>query len=223
MKRVDYECPACFLEVFVLSSPRASGVAGMGPSFCDQYRSDLSKMKLAKFNRISHRWGSVLIALPLVLVIATGILLMLKKQSSWIQPPTVGGSTKELKLTFDEILAAAQSVPEAGITSWDQIDRLDVRPSKGMIKVRGTNRWEIQLDAVTAEVLHVAYRRSDLIESLHDGSFFNDKVKLYVFLPSGIILFLLWVTGLYLFAQPYLIRRKRRRRATPALPVDPAA
>lgn len=178
-------------------------------------------MKFAKLNRIFHRWGSVLIALPLVVVIATGILLMLKKQSAWIQPPTIGGTTKELKVSFEEILASAKSVPEAGIESWDDIDRLDVRPAKGMIKIRGINRWEIQLDAATAEVLQVAYRRSDLIESIHDGSFFHDKIKLYVFLPSGILLFLLWITGLYLFAQPHLTRRKRRRLAKTSSPVSP--
>lgn len=178
-------------------------------------------MKFAKLNRIFHRWGSVLIALPLVVVIATGILLMLKKQSAWIQPPTIGGTTKELKVSFEEILASAKSVPEAGIESWDDIDRLDVRPAKGMIKIRGINRWEIQLDAATAEVLQVAYRRSDLIESIHDGSFFHDKIKLYVFLPSGILLFLLWITGLYLFAQPHLTRRKRRRLAKTSSPASP--
>ncbi|MGB0143827.1 MAG: PepSY domain-containing protein [Akkermansiaceae bacterium] len=178
-------------------------------------------MKFAKLNRIFHRWGSVLIALPLVVVIATGILLMLKKQSAWIQPPTIGGTTKELKVSFEEILASAKSVPEAGIESWDDIDRLDVRPAKGMIKIRGINRWEIQLDAATAEVLQVAYRRSDLIESIHDGSFFHDKIKLYVFLPSGILLFLLWITGLYLFAQPHLTRRKRRRLAKTSSSASP--
>ena len=178
-------------------------------------------MKFAKLNRIFHRWGSVLISLPLVVVIATGILLMLKKQSAWIQPPTIGGTTKELKVSFEEILASAKSVPEAGIESWDDIDRLDVRPAKGMIKIRGINRWEIQLDAATAEVLQVAYRRSDLIESIHDGSFFHDKIKLYVFLPSGILLFLLWITGLYLFAQPHLTRRKRRWLAKTSSPASP--
>ena len=168
-------------------------------------------MKFPKLNRFLHRWGSAAIALPILLVIGTGILLMLKKDVAWIQPPTERGSTKELGLSFDEILASAQSVPEAGIEGWDDIDRLDVRPGKGMVKVRANNRWEVQLDAVTGEVLLTAYRRSDLIESLHDGSFFHDKVKLFIFLPSGILLFVLWVTGIYLFGRPYLVRRKRRR------------
>ena len=168
------------------------------------------KMKPAKFNRVFHRWASVLIALPLLVVIGTGLLLMLKKEVAWIQPPTQQGSTKELGITFDQILAVARSVPEAEIEGWEDIDRLDVRPSKGMLKVRARNRWEIQIDGVTGEVLQVAFRRSDLIESLHDGSFFHDKVKLLIFLPSALILLLVWVTGIYLFILPYLVRRNRR-------------
>jgi hypothetical protein len=56
----------------------------------------------------------------------------------------------------------------------------------------------------------VAYRRSDVIEQIHDGSFFSDAVKLYVFLPTGVFLILMWGTGLYLFLLPRL-RRKRPR------------
>lgn len=171
-------------------------------------------MKPARFNRVLHRRASVLIALPLLLVIGTGVLLLLKKDISWIQPPTQRGSTKELGIDFEQVLAIAKTVPEAGIEAWDDIYRLDVRPSKGMLKVRANNRWEIQLDAANGEVLQVAYRRSDLIESLHDGSFFHDKVKLFVFLPSAVVLFLLWVTGIYLFVLPHLPRRNGRRAAT---------
>lgn len=170
-------------------------------------------MKLAKFNRIFHRWASVFIALPLLLVIGTGLVLMFKKDVAWIQPPTKRGTTQELGITFDQVLASVKEVPEAEVEGWEDIDRLDVRPTKGMLKVRAVNRWEIQLDGATGEVLQVAYRRSDLIESLHDGSFFHDKVKLFIFLPSGVILFLLWITGIYLFAQPYLVRRKRGKGA----------
>ena len=158
-----------------------------------------------------HRIGAILIALPLLLVVATGILLQVKKQVSWVQPPTAKGSSDELTLSFDQILAAAASA-DVGIASWDDVDRLDVRPSKGIVKVRGKNRHEVQVDTQTGEVLQVAYRRSDLIESLHDGSWFHDSAKLWIFLPSGIVLFGLWGTGIYLFALPYLVKRRRKER-----------
>ena len=169
-------------------------------------------MKPAKFNRLFHRWASVAIAVPLLLVIGTGVLLLLKKDIGWIQPATQPGSTKTLTLGFDRVLEIAKNVPEAEIAGWADVDRLDVRPSKGMLKVRSRNRWEVQIDAANGEVLDVAYRRSDLIESLHDGSFFHDQVKLWVFLPSALVLFFLLVSGLILFIQPYRTRRKNRSK-----------
>ncbi|MEL7267234.1 MAG: PepSY domain-containing protein, partial [Planctomycetota bacterium] len=157
-------------------------------------------------------WGSVLIAVPTLLVLLSGLVLQLKKEFAWIQPSTRRGTQQTPQLSFDEILMIARSAPQAAVTSWDDIDRLDVRPGKGVLKVRCKNRWEIQIDSATGSILQTAYRRSDLIESLHDGSFFGDIVKLGIFLPSAITLLLLWVTGLYLFAQPYLAKRKNKKR-----------
>ncbi len=169
-------------------------------------------MKLSKLNRDVHRWGSMLVIVPFAIVLGTGVLLLLKKEFDWIQPPTKRGSGRELSLSFDEILAAARDVPEAEVDDWDDVDRLDVRPSRGMLKVRCRNGWEVQLDSASGAVLQVAYRRSDVIESLHDGSFFHDAVKLWVFLPSAVVLAVLLVTGIYLFVLPYLAKWKRRRR-----------
>ena len=95
---------------------------------------------------------------------------------------------------------------------WEDIDRLDVRPEKGMLKVRSKNRWEIQLDTATGQILQVALRRSDLIESLHDGSFFSNRIKMIVFLPTALVLVVLWGTGVYLFFLPQLAKRKKRLR-----------
>jgi uncharacterized iron-regulated membrane protein len=161
-------------------------------------------MRFLQFNRVVHRWATVAVTIPLLIVIGTGILLMLKKEFSWIQPPSQRGGAVELTLPFEQILDISKSVPEAEIQSWEDIDRLDVRPSKGMLKVRAQNRWEIQLDAETGKILQVAYRRSDLIESLHDGSFFHDRVKTWVFLPSALILAIMLLTGVYIFVM-YLI------------------
>ncbi|NWK55306.1 PepSY domain-containing protein [Verrucomicrobiaceae bacterium N1E253] len=169
-------------------------------------------IKFSKFNRLFHRWGSILIALPVLLVIVTGILLLLKKDSDWIQPPTQTGSSKDLLVSFDQVLEVVRSVPEAEVESWQDVDRLDVRPGKGMLKLRSKNGWEVQVDSRTGEVLQTAYRRTDLIESLHDGSFFHDKAKLGLFLPSALVLLGLWLTGIYLFLLPSLNRRRRQNK-----------
>ena len=52
----------------------------------------------------------------------------------------------------------------------------------------------------------MAYRRSDLIESLHDGSWFHDRAKLWVFLPTAAVVLMLWGTGIYLFFLPLAVR-----------------
>lgn len=169
-------------------------------------------MTFNKANRLLHRWATVLVAVPVLVVLVTGVMLQWKKHSSWIQPPTHRGTGNEPAVGFDRILAAAQAVPEAGISSWDDIDRIDVRPGKGVAKVRSHSRWEVQIDTQSGELLHAAYRRSDLIEALHDGSFFGDGIKLGVFFPAAIALTLMWATGIWLFVLPYVSRQKRRKR-----------
>ena len=144
----------------------------------------VKKFNWNKWTRKTHYWGSFIALLPVLIIIVTGIFL--------------------------QLLEAAKSVPEAEINSWDDIDRLDVRIKKGIVKVRSNNRWEIQIDTHSGEVTQVAYRRSDLIEQIHDGSWFHDKVKLLIFLPSAIILFVLWITGFYMFLLPYIVKWRKK-------------
>ena len=151
------------------------------------------------------------IALPFIVVLVSGVLLQLKKKVDWIQPPTQRGSQHAPSISFPQVLETAMTVPQAEIHGWEDIDRLDVRPERGVLKVRAKNRWEIQIDAHSGEVLQVAYRRSDLLETIHDGSFFLSDAKLWVFLPAALVLIGLWGTGLYLFAVPHLIKRERRK------------
>ena len=169
-------------------------------------------MKAKILNRKVHRWASIITALPVVIIIVSGIILQVKNEFDWIQPPGQHGASKELALSFDQILNIVSKVPEVNLNSWDDINRLDVRPKKGMIKVRGNNDWEVQLDSKTGEVLQVAMRRSDFIETIHDGSFFHENFKLWVFLPSAIILAVMWGTGIYLFLLPYILRSHRNKR-----------
>jgi len=168
-------------------------------------------MKVKILNRKVHRWSAIVTALPVLIVILSGVILQMKRQLDWVQPPTRNGAGKDLSLSFDQILKIATTVPEAEIKGWPDINRLDIRPGKGVVKVRAKNRWEIQIDVTNGDILQVAVRRSDLIESIHDGSFFHEKLKIWVFLPSAIVLAAIWGTGIYLFLFPYMNRRNRKK------------
>ncbi len=163
-------------------------------------------------SRKIHRWGAIIIALPFLIVLISGLFLQLKKDVGWIQPESVKGVSTIPSISFDEILEAAKTIPEAEITSWEDIDRLDVRPDKGMVKVRAMNHWEIQIDTQTGAILQSTYRRSDIIEMMHDGSWFHDSAKLWIFLPTGIIVTILWLTGMYMFFIPMLNKRRNKIR-----------
>ena len=161
--------------------------------------------KLRKVSRHLHLWISLSIFLPVFIVIGSGLLLQVKKEIDWIQPPTQKVSQTLLEEATDssstiissqQILQAVQTVSNAQLTRWEDIDRLDIRPNKGIIKVRGNNHWEVQLNAYTGAVLQTAYRRTDTIESIHDGSWFFEGAKLYLFLPAALLLFVIWLTGI---------------------------
>jgi len=168
-----------------------------------------------RFWRLVHYWGSLLIVIPFGVVVVTGLLLMLKKDLPWIQPPTRTGAVADVapSLSLSDLFETARRVPQLEVEYWTDLKRVDVKVDRGVIMFVSSNDWEAQIDTATNEVLDVAYRRSDTIEALHDGSFFSAEVKRYVFLPSGVVLLLLWLTGAYLFILPQMKRLQKRRRA----------
>jgi uncharacterized iron-regulated membrane protein len=170
-------------------------------------------MKTQLLLRKIHHWGSLFIMLQMGLVIGAGLLLILKKELDWVQPPTAKGvaQTEVPRMTMDELFGIAKGVDELQLNEWSELSRVDFKPDKGIVKFVAPNNWEAQIDTATGDVLQIAYRRSDIIESLHDGSFFADWVKLYVFFPTGVILLLLWATGIYLFFLPHVRRALKNR------------
>ncbi len=170
------------------------------------------KIRWSKLLRQFHFYGSLVTAIPVVIIIATGIIIQAKKDSDWVQPPTQKTSKEPPTISPQEILEAAKQVPEAEIAGWEDVAQLDVRPSEGVTKVRAKNRWEVQVDHQTGEVVQVAYRRSDVVQNLHDGSFFSDEVKMWIFLPSGVILLILWISGVYMMVYPYWAKGQRAKK-----------
>jgi hypothetical protein len=88
-------------------------------------------------------------------------------------------------------------------------------PNAGWLR----NGWEIQVDLGTGKVLQSGYRRSDLLESIHDGSCFGDDVaKLGVFLPAGIVLLVTWASGIWMFVFPFIAKRRVRKPSPQTTP-----
>lgn len=174
-------------------------------------------------NRKVHYWASAIVAIPLFIIICTGIVLQLKKHWSWVQPPEQRGSVTQPVIELSHILETLKNEPSLGVTSWDDVNRLDVRPDKGVVKAWLKSDWEAQIDLGTGEILQIWMRRSDWIESIHDGSIFGDVVKLGLFFPTAITLLLLWLGGMWMWLFPLIHKRKvRRRRAWETRPVPPA-
>lgn len=172
-------------------------------------------MKIGKLLRDIHHWASPIAMLPLGIIIVAGLFLMLKKDVDWIQPPTQRSAievTGPPETTLAELYAAAVAIEELEITAWEEFDRIDIRSDRGIAKFIAPNRWEAQIDLVTLETLSLQYRRSDLFEQIHDGSFFADWVKTFIFLPVGVILLVLWATGIWLFVEPYWKRWQRKKK-----------
>ena len=159
-----------------------------------------------------HRWVGVPLTVLIVLSSLTGILLGWKKQFAVLQPPVQRGASLDARdwLPLHHISAAAEAALHARLGEPPgPIDRLDVRPSKGVAKVLFRDGfWEAQVDLSTARVLSVDRRASDFIETLHDGSLLGEGGRVAVSTLLGLGLLMLSVSGLWLWWGPRLTRRR---------------
>ena len=143
--------------------------------------------------------------------------MALKKDIDILQPPTQKGESKELAAWLPMVELATLSETALHQQYPDQkeniIDRLDVRPSKGIVKVLfEEGNWEVQIDGKTGEVKSIAKRYSDWIESLHDGSIISDFFKLISMNILGVGLVIMIITGLWLWYGPRRYRSLKRRQ-----------
>lgn len=182
------------------------------PAF--QFPSPVIANDMNRLTRRIHYWATLFVAIPLLIVITSGILLQLKKQWTWVQPAEQKGTGSIPAVSFESMLQSLRQCDGLDVESWKDVHRIDVRPSKGLAKVALKSGWEVQIDLGDGKVLQQAVRRSDWIEAMHDGSYFGGEwTKLGLFLPSAIALLLMWLTGLWMFWLPFSIKRKKKLRA----------
>jgi len=180
-----------------------------------------SAAKFAKFSRFTHKWMSVLLGLAILVISLSGLLLTFKKDLEYLQPATHKGEKGNISqfLPPHRIAEAvlALNLPEA--QSLDDINRIELRPSKRMWKVRleassnFSSPREIQVDAVSGKILNLGLRGDQLWMDVHSFMVFGSKATSYTtMIMSGLTLFWLILTGYYLFFYPYWMKARKARR-----------
>ncbi|WP_247237437.1 PepSY domain-containing protein [Telluribacter sp. SYSU D00476] len=178
--------------------------------------------KIAQSTRLYrklHKWLAVPLFLFMILVGGTGLLLGWKKQVQLL-PKTAKGTTTESTqwISLDSIQQVAQAYSRTELGLPDEIDRIDVRPQKGVAKIVFTQHFtELQIDCTTGEILSTSTRSSDIIEKIHDGSILDywigqdgEQIKLTYTTLLGLGLVLLSVSGFWLWYNPRRIRKQKR-------------
>jgi uncharacterized iron-regulated membrane protein len=167
-----------------------------------------------KFFKLTHKWTGIILAVVLLNTAVSGFLLLVKKDFDWIQPPTQkteGGSVAQF-ITIEKLYEIVLSQDHSDFKLSSDINRIDVRPSEAIFKVKSEHNYsEMQVDAVNGKVLSIATRNSDLIEELHDGSFYGKWIHDWLMTFTAFALIYFTGTGLYLWLFPKLRRKSRRR------------
>lgn len=170
--------------------------------------------------RALHRWIALPAFVIMFLVGATGLLLGWKKQTNLLPATQKGLSGQPSEwVSLDSLAFAAQHYVRNTLQLDDDIDRMDIRPEKGIVKVRFLNHFqELQLDLKTAKILQVSTRNSDIIEKIHDGSILdywlktpNDEIKLFYTSLGSSMLMVLSFSGFWLWYNPRRIRNRKHR------------
>lgn len=172
---------------------------------------------IRKIHRITALWLSIFFTV----IAVTGILLGWKKNSGgFISPKSSKGVSTNLEdwLPVDSLYNNAcrflhDSVSEDLLVA---LNRIDIRKNKGIVKfIFEKHSHEIQLDGSTGRLLQITFRRSDLIENIHDGSFIDrwfgfegSPFKLIYTSITGIALLICAITGFLL----WLEQRKSRKK-----------
>ena len=168
---------------------------------------------LRKFRSL-HHWVGIFAVTILFVTALTGILLGWKKHNSVLQPPTQKGTSSDVSewVSFNHVVTTAHHALDSVAHVSGDIEKLDVRVDKGIIKVIYLNYWEVQVDGKTGKALSVAQRPSDWIEHIHDGSIISDNFKLLYTNYTGWSLLILSITGFWLWLGPRKIRSEKTKK-----------
>lgn len=150
----------------------------------------MTKLQLRKLHRILSIW----VALPLSIMIVTGIILQLRNSFEYLQPETlkVKNEVNAPLLTLDQVLDKMGDRKK-------EVEQIIYRPGKNNLSLRLKEELEVQMNPQTGEILKEAKRRTSFLIELHQGSFFTKYGQYGAFFPTALILFFLLISGVILY------------------------
>jgi hypothetical protein len=152
----------------------------------------------------THLWLGVLFTAALLVISATGIMLN-HKRGLGLMPDVEHEPTAPFAgaLPLDSLASTALVAVGRAPGTLREIDRMDVRPRNGFVKVRmrDASSTEVTVDVATGRVLHIGPRGDAFLEKLHSGEAFGDR---WVLLSdaAAIALVLTIITGYWLWLFP---------------------
>jgi uncharacterized iron-regulated membrane protein len=158
--------------------------------------------RLARWMFNGHLWLGILLSGVLIIISVSGILLNHKVRLG-LMPDVrqeAAGDLAQAMPMADLVRLAGAAAPAAAETG---VDRLDVRPRRGIMKVRYRDRavTEVTIDIHSGSVLHVGERNDAFLEKLHSGEIFGEN---WILLSdaAAIVLVLLIISGYWLWLFP---------------------
>ena len=179
------------------------------------------RRKLSRAAFYIHLWLGVLSTIALIAISVTGILLN-HKRGLGLMPDVPHEPTGEFTaaLPIDRLAyAALVAAPQATKGDWKEgdpvdislIDRMDVRPRDGFVKVRLRDKasMEMTVDINTGQVIHTGRRGDVFLEKLHSGEIFGGLPFVIISDIAAVALVLTLITGYWLWLVPKLSRGTR--------------
>jgi uncharacterized iron-regulated membrane protein len=141
-----------------------------------------------------HRIISLVIFLPFLLMVITGLLLQVRQNAEFIQPKAV-----KMEFKTGQSLLSFESIISASKVSEKEIDQIIYKPEKFHLALRLKNGNELQVHPQTGEILKSSQRLTGLLIDLHQGSFFSSWGQYLIFLPAGLGVLFLLISGLIIY------------------------
>ena len=184
-------------------------------------RAKPARRRMSRIAFYVHLWLGVLSTVALIAIAITGILLNHKRGLGLMpdvphEPTGTFASAIPLERMAYAALEAAPAEARSGWSPGDSVDvglieRMDVRPRDGYVKVRLRDKasMEMTVDINTGQVVHVGRRGDVFLEKLHTGEIFGGQPFVILSDIAAIALVLTLITGYWLWLVPKISRGAR--------------